>query len=116
MTKKQKKLYVQKKRRYLKKLTGNSEQPRLCVFRSNKHIYAQLIDDNLGHTLVASSTLTTKNEKFSPKEFAFWVGENLGQKAKTKKIEIVVFDRGKRSYHGRIASLADGARKAGLIF
>lgn len=118
MKKKQKKLYLQQKRRYLKKLVGNSTQPRLCVFRSNNHIYAQLIDDNLGHTLVASSSLDKFLEikKLSPKEVSFSVGENVAKKAKDKNIDRVLFDRGKRSYHGRIANLAEGARKGGLIF
>ena len=120
MKKRIKKIHLQGKKRYLKKIVGTSERPRLSVFRSHKHIYAQLIDDKYGKTLAFSSTL----EKgifptlfsTSTKEASFLVGENLAKKAIEKKISLVVFDRGNRPYHGRIASLADGARKQGLTF
>jgi large subunit ribosomal protein L18 len=119
MKKKTKKLYTQEKKRYLKKVLGNSERPRLAVFRSHKHIYAQLIDDKNGFTLASSSTL----EKDFPstistctKEASFEVGARIGKKALAKNLKPIVFDRGIRPYHGRIQSLAEGARKAGLVF
>ena len=122
MKKKQKKIYLQQKKRYLKKIIGSLQKPRLSVFKSHKHIYAQLIDDQNGHTLAFSSTLDKKlfsnleNKSTSNQEAAFLVGENLAQKAFEKKIEKVVFDRGNHPYHGRVKSIADGARKQGLIF
>lgn len=120
MKKKIKKIHLQAKKRYLKKIVGTSQRPRLSVFRSHKHIYAQLIDDKYGKTLAFCSTLEksifTTLVSTSTKEASFLVGENLAKKAQEKKISLVVFDRGNRPYHGRIASLADGARKQGLNF
>jgi large subunit ribosomal protein L18 len=126
MKKTKKKLYLQKKKRYLKKICGTFERPRLAVFRSHKHIYAQLIDDKNANTLAFSSTLDAevidalnKSEKkisTSTKEASFFVGQNLAKKAIGKKIEIVVFDRRNRPYHGRIQQVAEGARNQGLIF
>jgi len=120
MKKKSKKLYLQQEKRYLKKVVGSLEKPRLSVFRSHNHIYAQLIDDKYGKTLVFSSTLEKSISETlsstSTKEASFLVGENLAKKAIEKEISLVVFDRGNRPYHGRIASLAEGARKQGLIF
>lgn len=121
MKKKVKKLYLQQKKRYLKKIVGTLERPRLAVFRSHKHIYAQLIDDKTGFTLAFSSTLEKpfselKETSKATQEISFQVGENLGKKAINKNITSIVFDRGTRPYHGRIKSLAEGARKAGLIF
>jgi large subunit ribosomal protein L18 len=118
MTQRTKKLYLQQKKRYLKKIVGNIEKPRLAVFRSHKHIYAQLIDDENGITLAASSTLE-KNLKFtstSTKEAAYLVGQDLAKKALQKEITCVVFDRGEKPYLGRIKNLAEGARADGLIF
>jgi large subunit ribosomal protein L18 len=120
MKKKTKKLYIQQKKRYLKKIVGSLEKPRLSVFRSHKHIYAQLIDDKHGRTLAFSSTLDKKvSEQLkstSTQEAAFLVGEDLAKKALEKNVSLVVFDRGKRPYHGRISQIAEGARKQGLIF
>jgi len=120
MKKKIKKLYLQKKKRYLKKIVGTLKKPRLSVFRSHKHIYAQLIDDKNGHTLACSSTLdkniALKVKSTSTKEASFFVGETIAQKAKEKEICLVIFDRGNRPYHGRIQSVAEGARKEGLTF
>lgn len=120
MKKKEKKIHLQAKKRFLKKIQGNLEKPRLCVFRSHKHIYAQLIDDINGETLVSSCTLEKNLRPNLPstgtKEAALIVGENLAKKAIEKGIEKIVFDRGNRPYHGRIASLAEGARKKGLYF
>ena len=120
MKRKVKKIYLQKKKRYLKKIVGNFKKPRLSVFRSNLHIYAQIIDDKLGHTLASCSTLDKsyekKGEKNSNQEAAFEVGIQLAKRALQKEISFVVFDRGDRSYNGRIKNLAEGARKEGLSF
>jgi large subunit ribosomal protein L18 len=124
MIKKIKKIYLQQKKRYLKKIVGNSKRPRLAVFKSNRNIYGQLIDDETGNTLVFSSTLSKNlKEKINimkgkgrTQEAAFIIGQDLAQKAKHKQIEIAVFDRGNKPYHGRIKNLADGARKEGLTF
>jgi large subunit ribosomal protein L18 len=91
------------------------EKPRLCVFRSNKHIYAQLINDENGKVLLAASDLEVKKGG-TKKELAHEVGKLIAQKAKKKKIEKVVFDRGGYKYHGRVKALAEGAREQGLIF
>jgi large subunit ribosomal protein L18 len=102
------------------KISGTAERPRLSVFRSSKHIYAQIIDDTAGVTLVSAST-TEKNlveqlKTTANKDAAKAVGEMIGKKALEKGIEKVVFDRGGYNYHGRIAALAEGAREAGLEF
>tara|TARA_Y100000991_G_scaffold134716_1_gene101488 strand:+ start:192 stop:551 length:360 start_codon:yes stop_codon:yes gene_type:complete len=118
--KKLKKLHLQKKKRALKKVIGTTEKPRLAVFRSHKHIYAQLIDDSTARTIVASSTLdktlTSQIEKTATKEASFLVGKKVAEKAREKNVTTVVFDRGSRPYHGRIQSVAEGARDTGLIF
>ena len=118
MKKRTKKLYIQQKKRYLKKIVGTLEKPRLSVFRSHKHIYAQLIDDQNGHTLAFSSTVSKEIEVTSGanQKASFLVGQDLAKKAKQKNIQVIIFDRGNKPYHGRIKSLADGARTEGLIF
>ena len=102
------------------KLSGTAERPRLVVFRSLKHIYAQVIDDTAGKTLVAASTvekeLREKFGKLKKSEQAKEVGKALAQRAKAKGIQQVVFDRGGYRYHGRIKALAEAAREAGLQF
>lgn len=105
---------VSKHTKVRKNIAGTSARPRLSVFRSGQHIYAQIIDDQMGKTLVAESDLTIKTG--SKKERALLTGENLAKKAVKQKITQVVFDRGGFKYHGRIASLAEGARKGGLVF
>ncbi len=106
--------------RLRKKLSGTEEMPRLNVFRSLKNIYAQVIDDTKGHTLVAASTLDeaikSGLEGKSKKEAAKMVGELIARKALDAGITTVVFDRGGYKYHGRVAALAEGAREAGLKF
>ena len=104
--------------RVRKKISGSSELPRLNVFRSGKHIYAQIIDDVQGATLVSASTLDKSLDLTSThnKEAAKIVGELVAKRALDKGIENVVFDRGGYIYHGRIEALADGARGAGLKF
>ncbi len=106
--------------RVRKKVVGTSERPRLNVFRSNRHIYAQIIDDTVGNTLVAASTMDPEvREKLANggnAEAAKAVGELLARRAKDKGIVSVVFDRGGYLYHGRVAALAEGARVGGLDF
>ena len=101
------------------KVSGTAETPRLSVYRTLTHIYVQLIDDVKGNTLVTASTLDKdlkgKLEGMDKKAQAFAVGELVAEKAKAKKITSVVFDRGGYLYTGRVASLADGARKGVLI-
>lgn len=106
--------------RVRKKISGTAETPRLCVYRSLNHVYAQIIDDVLGHTLVAASSVEKEIaallEGKSKKEQAKIVGSKLAEKALAKGIVNVVFDRGGYLYTGRVASLADGAREGGLKF
>ena len=107
-------------RRIRKKISGTSIRPRLAVFRSARHIYAQAIDDSAGSTLAASSTLTIqkslKKTYTGNKEAAKAVGADVAKKLIEKSISTVVFDRGGFVYHGRVQALADGAREAGLNF
>jgi large subunit ribosomal protein L18 len=99
------------------KISGTAERPRLNVFRSAKHIYAQLIDDVARVTIVSASTMEKDFEGTGGNvEAAAKIGETIGNRAKEKGITSVVFDRAGYLYHGRIAALADGARKAGLEF
>ncbi|WP_366923248.1 50S ribosomal protein L18 [Metallumcola ferriviriculae] len=108
-----------KRRRLRNKLFGTSERPRLSVYRSSKHIYAQVIDDTVGSTLVAASTLDAdiKGEIIGANaEAAKKTGQLVAKKALEKGIKKVVFDRGGYIYHGRIAALAEGAREGGLEF
>ncbi|GIV00096.1 MAG: 50S ribosomal protein L18 [Actinomycetota bacterium] len=104
---------IRRHRRIRKKISGTPERPRLSVFRSNRHIYAQLIDDLAGRTLAAASDLEvgmdgTKTER------ARAVGRLIAERAKAAGIERAVFDRGGRRYHGRVAAVAEGAREEGL--
>lgn len=102
----------------MKKIKGTLTRPRLSVFRSNKAIYAQIIDDEGGKTLVAATSLKLGKEaqKLTRKERAFKTGQLLAKKALKAKIKKVVFDRRAYKYHGRVKALADGARKGGLEF
>jgi large subunit ribosomal protein L18 len=105
------------KLRIRKTVNGTAEMPRLSVFRSNKEIYAQLIDDTKGITLVAASSRDKDlNAKGTSVEIAEQVGKAIAEKAVKAGIEKVTFDRGGYLYHGRVKSLADGARSAGLKF
>ncbi|MBI4692134.1 MAG: 50S ribosomal protein L18 [Candidatus Terrybacteria bacterium] len=97
------------------RIIGISERPRLSVFRSNKHIFLQLIDDKKGGTLISASDLKIK-KKGTKTEMAKMVGKELAKLAKEKKIKSVVFDRGGYKYHGRVKAAAEGAREGGLIF
>ena len=96
-------------------VSGTASRPRLCVFRSNANIYAQLIDDEAGKTLAAVSDLKMK-KKGTKSEMAKKVGEEIASKAKAIKVEAVVFDRAGFAYHGRVKALAEGAREGGLKF
>ena len=98
------------------KISGTPECPRLCVYRSNKNIEAQIIDDVKGVTLVAASSMSLKLENGSNIEAAQKVGADIAQKALAKKIKAVVFDRSGYIYHGRVKALAEAAREAGLKF
>ncbi len=106
---------IKNKARIRKKLEGTSERPRLAVFRSSKHIYAQIIDDNSGKTLVSYSTLEGNLTKKNL-EIAKQVGQEVAKRALSKNIKNVVFDRSGYVFHGRIKAVADGAREAGLSF
>lgn len=108
---------LKRHRRVRAKISGTASCPRLNVFRSSKHIYAQLIDDVKGVTLVAASSMDKDFEGFGGnKEAARKVGQLIGKKAVEQGIETVVFDRGGYLYHGRVQELADGARESGLKF
>ncbi len=111
--KRQKKHY-----RIRRNISGTPEYPRLAVFRSANHMYAQIIDDTVGKTLVAASTLdaSLKENYGGNKEAAKAVGKLLAERALEKGIKGVVFDRGGLLYHGRVAALAEGAREGGLEF
>lgn len=105
-----------KKVRSRKKIKGTDERPRLCVFRSTKNIYVQLVNDDTGVTIASASSLADLKDKKSGRDTAFEIGKIIAQKAKDKKIDKVVFDRGGYIYHGRVKSVADGAREGGLNF
>ena len=107
---------VRKHERVRAKISGTAECPRLVVFRSNKHIEAQIIDDVKGCTLVSASSVQLKLSNGSNVEGAKVVGAKIAELAKAKKIKKVVFDRGGYIYHGRVAALADAAREGGLKF
>ncbi len=104
--------------RVRRRVKGTSERPRLAVFRSNQHIYAQIIDDTQHQTLASASTLDKDADTASGanKEAAIAVGKLIAERAMSKEISEVVFDRGGKLYHGRVAALADAAREAGLKF
>ncbi len=107
-------------RRIRKKVLGTAERPRFAVFRSSNHIYAQIINDDAGHTIISASTMdkefASREGHRGNKDTAKRVGEFLAKKALDKGVKKVVFDRGGFLYHGRIRSLADGAREGGLEF
>ncbi|MDP2664250.1 MAG: 50S ribosomal protein L18 [bacterium] len=106
-----------RQRRIRAKISGTKERPRLSVFRSSSHIYAQLVDDSKGKTLASVKDLEIKKKGTKGKvELAREVGRLIAEKAKGLKIEKIVFDRGGYSYHGKVKALAEGAREGGLIF
>jgi large subunit ribosomal protein L18 len=107
---------VKKKIRIRKMVSGTMERPRLCVFRSNSNMYAQIIDDVAKKTIVSFSSLNMEDTKLKGSVLAKQVGIELAKLAIEKKIKSVVFDRNGYVYHGRVKSLADGAREGGLNF
>jgi len=111
---------IRRHKRVRAKVSGTGKRPRLCVFKSQKHIYGQLIDDDKGKTLAQASDLELavlkKSEKQGKMNIALEVGKLIAGKAKDLKIEKVVFDRGGYKFHGKIKSLAEGAREGGLKF
>lgn len=104
--------------RIRRRVKGTAERPRLAVYRSNNHIYAQVIDDYKHHTLAAASTLETdlKGDTGSTKDASAKVGKLIAERSLAKGVKYVVFDRGGKLYHGRVAALAEAAREAGLDF
>ena len=116
MATKKERARLQRKRRVRKKIRGTAARPRLSVFRSLKHIYAQVIDDDAGVTLAAASTVEAIVEGGNKTERAMKVGEVVAQRCVEKGVKAVVFDRGGYLYHGRVKAVAEGARKAGLEF
>jgi large subunit ribosomal protein L18 len=113
-----KKLHTRARRqnRIRKVVNGTTERPRLSVFISNMHVSAQIIDDSKQKTLAAVTTVGKKTATGSLQTKAIWVGEEIAKKAKTAKVDKVVFDRSGRKYHGRVKALADAARAGGLEF
>ncbi|HXR50439.1 MAG TPA: 50S ribosomal protein L18 [Verrucomicrobiae bacterium] len=105
-----------RKNRIRSKISGTAARPRLSIFVSNIHITAQLIDDTAGKTLGYVTTVGQKSLKGTMTEKADWVGTEIAKQAKAAKVKAIVFDRGGKLYHGRVAALADAARKAGLEF
>ena len=107
---------VRRRRRIRSRVWGTAERPRLSVFRSNRGVVAQLVDDDRGHTVAAVRWFEPELRELAPKEQANRAGELLAQRAREAGVESCVFDRGGYRYHGRVKALADGARGAGLQF
>ncbi|HJX25350.1 MAG TPA: 50S ribosomal protein L18 [Chthoniobacterales bacterium] len=107
-------------KRIRKKVVGTADRPRLCVHFSGKHVYAQVVDDDAGKTLIAAATtekvISGKNKSAANRASAEVVGKAIAERAKAKKIDNVVFDRGGFIYHGKVKALADAAREGGLKF
>jgi large subunit ribosomal protein L18 len=107
---------LKRRRRVRAKVHGTAERPRLSVFRSNRGIFAQLIDDDAGRTLASVQWTEPELRALKPTEQARRVGELIAERAKAAGVDTVVFDRGGYQYHGRVAALAEGAREGGLEF
>jgi large subunit ribosomal protein L18 len=114
LTKRQQRL--RRRRRVRARVVGTAERPRLSVYRSNRGVFAQLIDDRAGHTLAAVNWIEADLRKLTAADQAKKAGELLAERAKAAGIESCVFDRGGYKYHGRVRALADGAREGGLSF
>jgi large subunit ribosomal protein L18 len=114
LTKRQQRL--RRRRRVRARVTGTAERPRLSVYRSNRGVFAQLIDDGKGHTVAAVNWIEPELRKLAASEQAKRAGELLAERAKSAGVETCVFDRGGYQYHGRVKALADGAREGGLVF
>jgi large subunit ribosomal protein L18 len=107
---------LRRRRRVRARVVGSAERPRLSVYRSNKGLFAQLIDDSAGHTVAAVNWTESELRELSPTEQAKKAGELLAERGKSAGVETCVFDRGGYQYHGRVKALADGAREGGLAF
>ena len=107
---------LRRRRRVRSRVTGTAERPRLSVHRSNRGVFAQLIDDGKGHTLAAVNWIEPDLRKLTASEQAKRAGELLAERAKAAGVETCVFDRGGYQYHGRVKALAEGAREGGLVF
>ena len=107
---------LKRRRRVRAKIHGTAERPRISIFRSNRGIFAQLVDDDRGHTLAAVSWTEPELSSLSGSEQARKAGTTLAERAKAAGVESAVFDRGGYQYHGRVKAFADGAREAGLSF
>ena len=114
LTKRQSRL--RRRRRVRARITGTAARPRLSVYRSNRGIFAQLIDDGKGHTVAAVNWIEPELRKLTASEQAKRAGELLAERAKAAGVETCVFDRGGYQYHGRVKALAEGAREGGLVF
>jgi large subunit ribosomal protein L18 len=107
---------LRRRRRVRARVIGTTERPRLSVYRSNRGVFAQLIDDGKGHTVAAVNWVEPELRKLSAGEQAKRAGELLAERAKAAGVETCVFDRGGYQYHGRVKALAEGAREGGLVF
>ena len=107
---------IRRQKRVRAKISGTDKKPRLCVFRSNKHIYAQLIDDAKKQTILSTNDVKIKKGKMTKADLAKEIGKAIAKMALDKKIEKVIFDRGPYKYHGRVKAVAEGAREGGLKF
>jgi large subunit ribosomal protein L18 len=107
---------LRRRRRVRARVTGTTQRPRLSVYRSNRGVFAQLIDDDKGHTVAAVNWIEPELRKLTASEQAKRAGELLAERAKAAGVETCVFDRGGYQYHGRVKSLAEGAREGGLVF
>ena len=114
ITKRQSRL--RRRRRVRARVTGTTQRPRLSVYRSNRGVFAQLIDDGKGHTVAAVNWIEPELRKLTSSEQAKRAGELLAERAKAAGVETCVFDRGGYQYHGRVKALAEGAREGGLVF
>jgi large subunit ribosomal protein L18 len=107
---------LRRRRRVRARIAGTAERPRLSVYRSNRGVFAQLIDDGKGHTVAAVNWIEPELRKLTASEQAKRAGELLAERAKKAGVETCVFDRGGYQYHGRVQALAEGAREGGLVF
>jgi large subunit ribosomal protein L18 len=107
---------LRRRRRVRARISGTAARPRLSVFRSNRGVFAQLIDDTQGHTLAAVNWIEPELRKLTASDQAKKAGELLAERAKAAGVETCVFDRGGYQYHGRVKALAEGAREGGLVF
>jgi large subunit ribosomal protein L18 len=107
---------LRRRRRVRARVTGTTQRPRLSVYRSNRGIFAQLIDDGKGHTVAAVNWIEPELRKLTASEQAKQAGQLLAERAKAAGVETCVFDRGGYQYHGRVKALAEGAREGGLVF